>query len=114
MFLIQEKSTKAKNTHAHHKYNHHLSRKGYDGLINDIMQETGKMEEEIDRTLLWKKARELKTGGYKSNVKMIVDKIYELQKLGSFGEVTCGAHDMLTEPWVLRNNVGLYEGWVNL
>ena len=39
------------------------------------MQETGKTEEEIDKTLLWKKARELKTGGYESDVKMIVDKI---------------------------------------
>ncbi|CAI9265073.1 unnamed protein product [Lactuca saligna] len=47
----EEKSTKAKNTPAHHKYNHRLSRKGYVGLINDIMHETGKTEEEIDRTL---------------------------------------------------------------
>ncbi|CAH1439971.1 unnamed protein product [Lactuca virosa] len=57
----EEKGTKAKNTRAHHKYNHRLSRKGYARLINDIMQETGKTEEEIDRTLLWKKERELKT-----------------------------------------------------
>nr|KAJ0213176.1 hypothetical protein LSAT_V11C400212370 [Lactuca sativa] len=82
----EEKSTKAKNTRAHHKYNHRLSRKGYAGLINDIMQETGKTEEEIDRTLLWKKARDLKIGGYESYVKMIVDKIDELQKSGSFGD----------------------------
>ncbi|CAI9259970.1 unnamed protein product [Lactuca saligna] len=61
------------------------------------MQETGKTEEEIDRTLLWKKARELKTGGYDADVKTIVDKIDELQKSGSFGEVTCGTHDVLTE-----------------
>lgn len=39
------------------------------------MQETGKTEEEIDRTVLWKKARELKTGGYDADVKTIVDKI---------------------------------------
>ncbi|CAH1413745.1 unnamed protein product [Lactuca virosa] len=62
-----------------------------------LMQETGKTEEDIDRTLLWKQARELKTGGYESDVNMIVDKIDELQKSGSFGEVTCGTHDVLTE-----------------
>ena len=39
------------------------------------MQETGKTEEEIDRTVLWKKARELKTGGYDADVQTIVDKI---------------------------------------
>nr|KAJ0196108.1 hypothetical protein LSAT_V11C700374090 [Lactuca sativa] len=44
-----------------------------------------------------RKARELKTGGYESDVKMIVDKIDELQKSGSFGEVTCGTHDVLSE-----------------
>nr|KAJ0197250.1 hypothetical protein LSAT_V11C700374100 [Lactuca sativa] len=33
----EEKSMKAKNTRAHHKYNHCLSRKGYAGLINDIV-----------------------------------------------------------------------------
>ncbi|CAI9268030.1 unnamed protein product [Lactuca saligna] len=61
------------------------------------MQESGKTEEEIDKTLLWKKARELKTSGYESNVKMIVDKNDELQKSGSFGEVTCGTHNVLIE-----------------
>nr|KAJ0212384.1 hypothetical protein LSAT_V11C400212550 [Lactuca sativa] len=33
----EEKSTKAKNTRAHHKYHHRLSRKGYARLINDIV-----------------------------------------------------------------------------
>nr|KAJ0193080.1 hypothetical protein LSAT_V11C800436100 [Lactuca sativa] len=72
---LEDKSMKAKKVRAHHKYNHHLSRKGYDGLINEIMQETGKTEEEIDRTMLWKKARELKTGGHKLDVKITVDRI---------------------------------------
>nr|KAJ0226796.1 hypothetical protein LSAT_V11C100024300 [Lactuca sativa] len=106
----EEKSMKAKNTHAHHKYNHRLSRKGYAGLINDIMQETGKTEEEIDRTVLWKKARELKTGGYDADVKMIVDKIDELQKSGSFGEVTCGTHDVLTEALGTQEQRGRVRG----
>nr|KAJ0214109.1 hypothetical protein LSAT_V11C400220970 [Lactuca sativa] len=66
-----EKSTKAKNTHAHHKYNHRLSRKGYVGLINDID---------------------------------------ELQKLGSFGEVTCGTHDVLTEALGTQEQRGRVRG----
>nr|KAJ0209697.1 hypothetical protein LSAT_V11C400191750 [Lactuca sativa] len=103
-----EKSMKAKNTRAHHKYNHRLSTKGYVGLINDIIQETGKTEEEIDRTLLWKKARELKTRGYESDVKMIVDIIITLERL-HVEHMMC-----LQRPWVLRNNVGVYKGWVNL
>nr|KAJ0213510.1 hypothetical protein LSAT_V11C400187020 [Lactuca sativa] len=106
----EEKSTKAKNTCAHLKYNHRLSRKGYPRLINDIMQESSKTEEEIDRTLLLKKARELKTGGYGSDVKMIVGKIDELQKSGIFGEVTCGTHDVLTEALGPQEQCGLVRG----
>lgn len=37
-------------------------------------------EEEIDRTLLWKKARELKTGGYAPNVQPVVDRIVSFFK----------------------------------
>ncbi|KAI3821489.1 hypothetical protein L1987_09057 [Smallanthus sonchifolius] len=59
------------------------------------MQETGKTEEEIDRVTLWKKARELKTGGFDSNVQEIVDKIDELQNSGWFE--SCVTHDVLTE-----------------
>ncbi|CAH1421535.1 unnamed protein product [Lactuca virosa] len=74
------------------------------------MQETGKTKEEIDRTLLWKKARELKTGGYESDVKMIVDKIDELQKSGSFGEVTCGTHEVLTKALGTQEQRGRVRG----
>ncbi|CAH1453970.1 unnamed protein product [Lactuca virosa] len=107
---VLEKSTKAKNTRAHHNYNHRLSRKGYVGLINDILQETGKTEQEIDRKLLWKKVRELKTGGYESDVNKIVDKIDELQKSGSFGKVTCGTHDVLTEALGTQEQRGCVRG----
>ncbi|CAH1412702.1 unnamed protein product [Lactuca virosa] len=97
------------------------------------MQETGKTEEEIDRKLLWKKAKELKRGGYKSDVKMIVDKFIsfidfvildnlllgvskltnkgdELQKSESFGEVTCGTHDVLTEALGTQEQRGRVRG----
>ncbi|KAI3802140.1 hypothetical protein L1987_30267 [Smallanthus sonchifolius] len=92
---VLDTSKKSKNVRANNKYNHRLSRKGYAGLTADMMQETGKTEEEIDRATLWKKARELKTGGFDSNVQEIVDKINELQNSGCFE--SCGTHDVLTE-----------------
>ncbi|MFS7940083.1 hypothetical protein Hanom_Chr05g00459501 [Helianthus anomalus] len=58
MFLMQETRKKAKKARAHHKYNHHLSRNGYARLTAEIMQETVPEEEEIDRAMLWKRARE--------------------------------------------------------
>ncbi|KAI3687111.1 hypothetical protein L1987_80802 [Smallanthus sonchifolius] len=91
----EDTSKKSKNVRANNKYNHRLSRKGYAGLTADMMQETDKTEEEIDRATLWKKARELKTGGFDSNVQEIVDKIDELQNSGCFE--SCGTHDVLTE-----------------
>ena len=100
------------------------------------MQETGKTEEEIDRTVLWKKARELKTGGYDADVKTIVDKIVsfinsQIYKKNNICPILFFyrmsfrnrealerlhvEHMMcLQRRWVLRNNVGVYEGWVNL
>ncbi|KAK9071564.1 hypothetical protein SSX86_007992 [Deinandra increscens subsp. villosa] len=92
----EEKSKKAKITRGQNKYNHHLSRKGYSGLIEEIMQETGKAEEEIDRALTWKRARELKKGGYDPDVKKIVDKIEKLEKEDNDVAVSCGTKDVLT------------------
>ncbi|KAI7750443.1 hypothetical protein M8C21_004696, partial [Ambrosia artemisiifolia] len=71
----QEKSKKAKEVRAHNIYNHHLSRKGYARLQAELMAETGKTEEEIDRAMLWKKARERKSGGFDKHVQVVVDKI---------------------------------------
>ncbi|KAK9076248.1 hypothetical protein SSX86_004581 [Deinandra increscens subsp. villosa] len=93
----EDKSKKAKNIRACNKYNHRLSRKGYVGLIAEIMQETGKAEEEIDRVVCWKRAREMKTGGFDPDVKKIVEKIEELQKTEKVAEVPCGTHDVLTK-----------------
>ncbi|CAH1439972.1 unnamed protein product [Lactuca virosa] len=42
--------------------------------------------------------------------KMIVDKIDELQKSGSFGEVTCGTHDVLTEALGTQEQRGRVRG----
>ncbi|MFS7889183.1 hypothetical protein Hanom_Chr00s000003g01603971 [Helianthus anomalus] len=92
----EETSKKAKKVRAHHKYNHHLSRKGYARLTTEIMQETGLEEEEIDRAMLWKRARELKIGGFDSDVQVVVDRIDQLKESDS-GEGTCGTHDVLTQ-----------------
>ncbi|KAE8692580.1 hypothetical protein F3Y22_tig00110831pilonHSYRG00032 [Hibiscus syriacus] len=80
-----------------HRYNHWLSRKGYAGLTLEIVCETGKEEDEIDRALLWKKARQMKKGGYDPNVQIVVDKMEEMQKSETLGEVSCGTNDMLTQ-----------------
>ncbi|CAH1440586.1 unnamed protein product [Lactuca virosa] len=93
----QEKSDGGKKICAHNKYNHRLSRKGYAGLTVEIMKETGKSEEEIDRSLLWKRARQTKKGGYDSNVQIIVDKIDKLQNSEDYGEVIFGTNDVLTQ-----------------
>ncbi|KAI3511047.1 hypothetical protein L1887_18189 [Cichorium endivia] len=58
----EEKSDDAKKIRAKYQYTHRLSRKGYVGLIVEIMEQTGMTEEEINRALLWKKAREMKNG----------------------------------------------------
>ncbi|KAI3810731.1 hypothetical protein L1987_20353 [Smallanthus sonchifolius] len=60
-----------------------------------LMQQTDKTEQEIDRETLWKKARELKIGGFDSDIQVIVEKIDELHNSGCFE--SCGTHDVLTE-----------------
>ncbi|KAI3695170.1 hypothetical protein L1987_78159 [Smallanthus sonchifolius] len=78
----------------------------YDSWIK--MQETGKIEEEIDRATLWKKARELKTGSFDSDVQVIVDKIDELHNSGCFE--SCGTHDVLTEALGTEEQCGHVRG----
>lgn len=42
------------------------------------MEETGLEEEEIDRADCWKRARELKKGGFDPDVQKVVDKIVSI------------------------------------
>ena len=42
------------------------------------MEATGKEEEEIDRAECWKKAREMKKGGFDPAVQEVVDKIVSI------------------------------------
>ncbi|CAL2255926.1 unnamed protein product [Prunus armeniaca] len=70
------------------EYNHRLSRKGYVGL-DDQLEET-MLGEEIDRSLLWKKAREDKQGN-------IHDPKDDLKKQVPEGTLTAsGSNDVLT------------------
>ncbi|PWA43927.1 transposase, Ptta/En/Spm [Artemisia annua] len=90
-------SQKASANRQRNKYNHRLSRKGYAGLISEIMEETGKEEEEIDRAECWKKAREKKTGGFDPDVQKVVDKIEQLKKDKDYSDDPMGTIDLLTE-----------------
>ncbi|KAK9073333.1 hypothetical protein SSX86_007657 [Deinandra increscens subsp. villosa] len=82
----EEKSKKAQKTRAKNRYNHRLSRKGYSGLIEELVKETGKEEEEIDRATCWKKARQLKSGGFDLDVQKVVDKISSSSALIASGD----------------------------
>ncbi|PWA73107.1 transposase, Ptta/En/Spm [Artemisia annua] len=88
---------KASANRQRNKYNHRLSRKGYAGLISEIMEETGKEEEEIDRAECWKKAREKKTGGFDPDVQKIVDKIEQLKKDKDYSDDPMRTIDLLIE-----------------
>ncbi|KAL4569842.1 hypothetical protein LXL04_025486 [Taraxacum kok-saghyz] len=74
------------------------------------MQETGKAEEEIERCMLWKRARQRKKGGYDPNVQIIVDKIDELQKAENFGDVVTETDDVLTRALGTEEHRGAVRG----
>ncbi|CAL8137331.1 unnamed protein product [Prunus armeniaca] len=78
------------------EYNHRLSRKGYVGL-EDELEET-MPGEEIDRSMLWKKAREDKQGNIPDP--KVVEKaklIDDLKKQVFEGTLTVsGSNDVLT------------------
>ncbi|KAE8712910.1 hypothetical protein F3Y22_tig00110221pilonHSYRG00091 [Hibiscus syriacus] len=74
------------------------------------MQETGKEEDEIYRSLLWKKARQMKKGGYDPNIQIVVDKMEEMQKSETLGEVSCGTNDMLTQALGTQEQRGRVRG----
>ncbi|CAL8168116.1 unnamed protein product [Prunus armeniaca] len=78
------------------KYNHRLSRKGYVGL-EDQLEET-MLSEEIDRSLLWKKAREDKQGNIPDpKVTEKTKLIDDLKKQVSEGTlIVSGSNDVLT------------------
>ncbi|RVW70445.1 hypothetical protein CK203_058330 [Vitis vinifera] len=80
-----------------HIYNHHLSRKGYAGLEDEMMATTG-YTEITDRSILWKKAMEKKDGTYDEVVIPVVEKIDKMLKESrESGRIFSGNNDILTE-----------------
>ncbi|RVW67500.1 hypothetical protein CK203_063103 [Vitis vinifera] len=80
-----------------HIYNHHLSRKGYAGLEDEMMATSG-YTEIIDRSILWKKAMEKKDGTYDEVVIPVVEKIDKMLKESrESGRIFSGNNDILTE-----------------
>ncbi|KAK9073876.1 hypothetical protein SSX86_006470 [Deinandra increscens subsp. villosa] len=101
----EEKSKKAQKTRAKNKYNHRLSRMGYSGLIEELVKETGKEEEEIDRATCWKKARQLKSGGFDLDVQKVVDKMCPRQP----GFTECGYYVLKFMKEVVRQGIVVLE-----
>ncbi|RVW58614.1 hypothetical protein CK203_116016 [Vitis vinifera] len=92
---FQVKSKKGKERRAKYVYIHRVSRKGYAGLQEELMQKTGSRKP-IDRWVLWKLAR-LKKGEYDEVTRPVVEKIDELTKAVEEGKITCvGQKDILT------------------
>ncbi|PRQ34194.1 putative transposase, Ptta/En/Spm, plant [Rosa chinensis] len=77
-------------------YDHHMSRKGYEGLREELSKTVP--EEEIDRATLWVKGRQTKQGTFKHDViKDTAEKIETLKRKERDGELTVnGSTDVLT------------------
>ncbi|KAI3858371.1 hypothetical protein MKW92_013053 [Papaver armeniacum] len=84
--------------HDKNLYPHRLSRKGYAGLMEQLKKKGELSSDGLDRSILWKKAREDKNGNIphdatKERVEKI-DKLTEQVNEGSL--VTSGSNDILT------------------
>eukprot|EP00261_Vitis_vinifera_P032254 XP_019073497.1 PREDICTED: uncharacterized protein LOC104878021 [Vitis vinifera] len=78
-------------------YNHHLSRKGYAGLEEEMMVASGSTKT-IDRSILWKKAREKKDGTFDEVAIPVIEKIDKLLKESQEnGRSVSRSNDILVE-----------------
>ncbi|RVW72464.1 hypothetical protein CK203_060492 [Vitis vinifera] len=94
---FQEYREVQKQRRKKHIYNHHLSRKGYAGLEEEMMIEAGSTES-IDRSLLWKRAMQKKDGSYDDVVLPVVEKIDELMKESQESGISySGSNDILSQ-----------------
>ncbi|XP_059592843.1 uncharacterized protein LOC104878643 [Vitis vinifera] len=94
---FQEYREAQKQRRKKHIYNHHLSRKGYAGLEEEMMIEAGSTES-IDRSLLWKRAMQKKDGSYDDVVLPVVEKIDELMKESQESGISySGSNDILSQ-----------------
>ncbi|KAI3919717.1 hypothetical protein MKX01_000158 [Papaver californicum] len=81
-----------------HIYPHRLGRTGYAGLVEKMIKSEGATPEEIDRCVLWKKARQNKNGEYDDDAtREQAEIIDELKKQVDNGSLVCdGNIDVLT------------------
>ncbi|XP_042419139.1 uncharacterized protein LOC122007345 isoform X2 [Zingiber officinale] len=90
---------KQKERMMHYKYHHRLSRKGYIGLEAKLREKKLIAEnEEVDRSLLWRKAREDKSGNItNTEIAEVAEKIDDLLEKKVKGEFKpFGMNDVLT------------------
>ncbi|RVW72862.1 hypothetical protein CK203_057201 [Vitis vinifera] len=103
-------SPKRKERRAKYVYIHRVSRKGYAGLQEELMQR--QFKETIDRWVLWKLAR-LKKGEYDDVTRPVAEKIVndELAKAVEEGKITCvGQKDILTLALGTSEHLGRVRG----
>ncbi|KAL6340575.1 hypothetical protein AAG906_010483 [Vitis piasezkii] len=105
---FQVKSKKGKERRAKYVYIHRVSRKGYAGLQEELMQKTGSRKP-IDRWVLWKLAR-LKKGEYDEVTRPVVEKISK--SLPSVGYSTKSYLSHL--PRLARGKLVHLHGWKSL
>ncbi|KAI3981998.1 hypothetical protein MKX01_018904 [Papaver californicum] len=81
-----------------HIYPHRLGRTGYAGLVEKMIKSEGATPEEIDRCVLWKKARQNRNGEYDDDAtREQAEIIDELKKQVDNGSLVCdGNTDVLT------------------
>ncbi|KAL6334458.1 hypothetical protein AAG906_015651 [Vitis piasezkii] len=88
--------SKRKRKEEKYVYIHRVSRKGYAGLQEELVNAKDSSRKPIDRWVLWKLAR-LKKGEYDEVTRPVVEKIDELTKAVEEGKITCvGQKDILT------------------
>ncbi|RVW70679.1 hypothetical protein CK203_059005 [Vitis vinifera] len=81
-----------------HIYNHHLSRKRYVGVEDEMVDGATGYTEIIDRSILWKKTMEKKDGTYDEVVILVVEKIDKMLKESrESGRIFSGNNDIRTK-----------------
>ncbi|XP_042444003.1 uncharacterized protein LOC122029117 [Zingiber officinale] len=98
---------------SHCKYHHKMSRKGYIGLETELRQrKIFREDEEVDRSLLWRKAREDKSGNITNTetaeVAEKIDDLLDKKKRGEF--ISSGSNDVLTTALGSQEHYGRVRG----
>ncbi|XP_042460666.1 uncharacterized protein LOC122044204 [Zingiber officinale] len=97
----------------HYKYHHRLSRKSYIGLEAELREKKLIAEnEEVDRSLLWRKAREDKSGNITNmEIAEVAEKIDDLLEKKMKGEFKpSGMNDVLTTALGNQEHYGRVRG----